>query len=132
MGQIHLGSLSYHVWPNFSQTPMKGSSLPYSRHVTKVNNFPGITPHSTSFLHTLFESQSQFTQLGMQLIKLAQLCSCRAHGWQMSPLSYQASLLPNYSQLHCPISVESTAVQVEANHKAGRKRTLKERSEYRF
>lgn len=73
MGQIQLGSLSYHVWSNFSQTPMKGSSLPYSRHVTKVNNFPGITPHLTSFLHTLFESQ--FTQLGMQLIKLAQLCS---------------------------------------------------------
>lgn len=70
MGEIRLGSLSYHVWPNFSQTPMKASNLPYSRHVTKVNNFPGITLHPTSFLHTLFESQSQFTQLGMQLIKL--------------------------------------------------------------
>lgn len=70
MRHIQLGSLTYHVWPNFSQTPMKGSNLPYPRNITKVNNFPGITPHPTSFLHTLFESQSQFIQLGMQLIKL--------------------------------------------------------------
>lgn len=124
MEQIELGSLSYHAWPSSSQTPMEGCNLPYSRNVTKVNNFPGITPHPTSFLHTLFESQSQCIQLGVQLIKLIQLpqlCSCRAHGWQMSPLSYQTSLLPNYSQLHSHISAESTAVQVEVNYKAGRK-----------
>lgn len=39
----------------------------------------------------------------------------------MSPLSYKTSLLPNYSQLHSHISVESTAMQVQVNHKAGRK-----------
>lgn len=128
MGQIQLGSLSYHVWSNFSQTPMKGSSLPYSRHVTKVNNFPGITPHLTSFLHTLFESQ--FTQLGMQLIKLAQLCSLP---WLANVTSFISDIsVAKLQSTSLPISVESSAVQVEVNHKAGRTRTLKERSEYRF